>query len=151
MCKDVFLPFKCSITRKRTSLGTPGFFKLLVMMYLWDTVARNPNSWHQHSKSHIEYKSAVWCYCTKIHVILKHEILFLFFLSWALVLRNSDNMSSWTVQSRIPVLLIDEVRCELLHHITVNGPKLQWPQLFLSTRTERAPQDAFSFTKSRHL
>lgn len=32
----------------------------------------------------------------------------------------------------------------------LNGPKLQWLQWFVSTRTERAPQDCFSFTRRPH-
>lgn len=43
--------------------------------------------------------SPVWCYCRKVHFILKHKILFIVFLSCVLILRNSDGWTGWSWRS----------------------------------------------------
>lgn len=101
----VFQYGKCyTVPLMRTHLEITDIFKLLGRIYLQISAsmrmqreallhgthtAKKPPS---HKKP--EYKPSISCYCTKVHCILKHKILFLFLLSQALLLRNSDYKSS---------------------------------------------------------
>lgn len=73
---------------KWTHLEIMPIFKLLGMIYLQISTSVSycskqlcfmaPMWW----VSKLWYMSPVWCYCTKVHFIPKHNILFIFFLSW---------------------------------------------------------------------
>lgn len=60
--------------------------------------------------------SPVWCYCTKVSFILKHNILFIFFLSWTLILGNSDGWTgwSWRYLAKLMILIQWLYECEWL-------------------------------------
>lgn len=87
---------------KWTHLEIMPIFKLLGMIYLQISTSVSycskqlcfmaPMWW----VSKLWYMSPVSCYCTTVHFTPKHNILFIFFLSWTLILGNSDGWTGWS-------------------------------------------------------